>query len=80
MTSEKKWLRDKYKDLTTNRDPYSPYDDWNDVDLLEEIFEKDNLISTEEEQEGILIAPLQKVLGIFRWAKKNVPPTMRKPK
>lgn len=71
--NEKKWLRRKYQDLTSDRDPYSPYDDWNDVDLLEELFGKDNLNSTQEDQEGIMIAPLSKVYSILRWARECTP-------
>lgn len=72
--SEKKWLRDKYKDLTTDRDPYSPHDNWIDVDLLEDIFERDNLISTEDKEQGeVLIVPLSKVYNILKWANECTP-------
>ena len=71
---EKKYLRDKYIDLTTDRDPYSSYDDWGDVGILEELFGEENLTSSSTEpSEEILIASKEKALSIYRWAKECSP-------
>lgn len=34
---------DKYRELTTDRSAINPYDDWEDVAILEEFFGQDNI-------------------------------------